>query len=136
MQTLSDLAGRNTTSALASASTTHQSRHWPYAALTELYQRKFLFRNVALELFFRDGRSFLVTFAKDERAAAFEVISNRCPIAAGVGALNVAGNWKLSDAVLGPKTKLEKMTKKWERREVSNFDCESSASHPTSIAHT
>lgn len=94
--------------------------------MTELYQRKFLFRNVALELFFRDGRSFLITFAKDERAAAFEVISNRCPIAAGVGALNVAGNWKLSDAVLGPKTKLEKMTKKWERREVSNFDCKSS----------
>lgn len=55
------------------------------------------------------------------------MIASRSPEAVASGSLNVAGTTlgsKFSDVVLGQRTKLEQMTKRWERREMSNFDCE------------
>lgn len=39
----------------------HDTRHWSFEDLVFVSRRQFLFRNVALELFFSDGRSFLIT---------------------------------------------------------------------------
>ncbi|KAK9472148.1 uncharacterized protein V1510DRAFT_366256 [Dipodascopsis tothii] len=39
----------------------HDTRHWSFEDLVHVSRRQFLFRNVALELFFSDGRSFLIT---------------------------------------------------------------------------
>jgi hypothetical protein len=128
LQTLADLAGRNAKSPLAGVDTAHRSRRWNWADLLEVHERKYLFRNVSLELFFADGQSFLLTFAKDRRASAQSILAARNPAAVGVGSLNVTGSTfgaKFSDAVLGQRTKLEQITKQWEMRLMSNFECES-----------
>ncbi|TGZ78286.1 beach-domain-containing protein [Ascodesmis nigricans] len=39
----------------------HDSRSWPFEELVSISKRRFLFRDVALELFFADGRSYLLT---------------------------------------------------------------------------
>ncbi|KAK9463814.1 uncharacterized protein V1516DRAFT_668782 [Lipomyces oligophaga] len=39
----------------------HETRHWALDDLVAVSRRQFLFRNVALEFFFADGRSFLIT---------------------------------------------------------------------------
>ncbi|KAK7204492.1 hypothetical protein BZA70DRAFT_296257 [Myxozyma melibiosi] len=39
----------------------HDTRHWALDDLVSVSRRQFLFRNVALEFFFADGRSFLIT---------------------------------------------------------------------------
>ncbi|KAK9464583.1 hypothetical protein V1512DRAFT_255310 [Lipomyces arxii] len=39
----------------------HDTRHWALDDLVSISRRQFLFRNVALEFFFADGRSFLIT---------------------------------------------------------------------------
>ena len=127
LSTLADLAGRDTKKASVDLGTAHHSRRWAWSDLLEVYERKYLFRNVALELFFADGRSFLITFAKDQRSKAHEMIASRCPSAVALGSLNFAAasfGAKMSDAVLGQRTKLDRMTKRWERREISNFECE------------
>lgn len=39
----------------------HQSRSWKWSEVVSVSKRQFLFRDVALEIFFADGRSYLVT---------------------------------------------------------------------------
>lgn len=127
LQTLADLAGRTAASPFVGDDQSHRSRRWPWPALEQMHERKYLFRNVGLELFFADGRSFLLVFPSVERRnAARSILAFKAPSAAAFGSLNVGASSfssKLSDAVLGPRTKLEQMTRRWERREVSNFEC-------------
>ncbi|BFZ61549.1 Beige protein-like 1 [Saitoella coloradoensis] len=40
---------------------THEVRHWAYQDVVSVSKRQFLFRDVALEIFFADGRSYLIT---------------------------------------------------------------------------
>ncbi|KAB8754750.1 hypothetical protein FH972_026541 [Carpinus fangiana] len=39
------------------------TRSWPWKNIVSISQRRFLFRDVAIEIFFRDGRSYLLTAA-------------------------------------------------------------------------
>ncbi|KAI5791858.1 hypothetical protein EDC01DRAFT_616117 [Geopyxis carbonaria] len=39
----------------------HETRSWPFDDIISISKRRFLFRDVALELFFSDGRSYLLT---------------------------------------------------------------------------
>ncbi|SCV71197.1 BQ2448_2785 [Microbotryum intermedium] len=124
LRTLAELAGQSTASA-HEIDIAHRSRRWAWTDLLEVHERKYLFRNVALELFFADGRSFLLTFSKEKRQAAQSGIAARNPASVATGSLHIAGatlGAKFSDAVLGQKTKLEHITKRWERREMSNFE--------------
>ncbi|KAK4701644.1 hypothetical protein P7C70_g4583, partial [Phenoliferia sp. Uapishka_3] len=125
LQTLSDLAGRDSHRRVADLDTAHRSRRWTWSDLIEVHERKYLFRDVALELFFADGRSFLLTFSRDQRNYAHALLGEFAPSAVAFGSLNVTGSSfgsKVQDVVMGQRTKLERMTKRWERREVSNFE--------------
>ncbi|KAM0748128.1 beach-domain-containing protein [Meredithblackwellia eburnea MCA 4105] len=125
LQTLSELAGRDSKKAAQELDTAHRSRRWSWSDLLEVHERTYLFRKIALELFFADGRSFLLTFAEDQRSRAYSFIAEYAPSAVAFGSLNEAGvtfGAKVTDVVLGQRTKLEGMTKRWERREVSNFE--------------
>lgn len=104
----------------------HHSRRWSWSDLLQIHERKHLFRDVALELFFADGRSFLLILDKERRHAALSILADKCPAAVAFGSLNVTAESlgaKFSDIVLGQRTKLEQMTKRWEQRRVSNFEC-------------
>ena len=41
--------------------TTHEARHWRWEDVLSISKRRFLFRDVAIEVFFGDGRSYLLT---------------------------------------------------------------------------
>ncbi|GAA6018852.1 hypothetical protein JCM10207_000263 [Rhodosporidiobolus poonsookiae] len=122
LQILADLAGRNTRSANLNR---HHSRSWSWQNLDEVHERRFLFRDSALELFFGDGQSFLLTFVKNERTLALEEMAAKSPAAVASGSMNFSASSfgaKLSDALVGQRTKLERMTKRWEQRLISNFE--------------
>ena len=97
------------------------------ASFAQLYQLTRSRRNVGLELCFSDGRSFLLTFLDTEqRTNVYELLAKKCPPAVEFGSLYVAEGSlgsKLTGLVRGQQTKLDQMTKRWQRREVSNFDC-------------
>ncbi|GAA5834941.1 hypothetical protein JCM9279_007151 [Rhodotorula babjevae] len=122
LQTLADLAGRNTRS---SSSNAHAARRWTWTDLAEVHERRFLFRNCALELFFADGHGVFLTFSRDRQAEALVDLADRCPHAVASGSLSFTDpsfGGKLGDALLGQRTKLERMTKRWEQRQISNFE--------------
>lgn len=129
LQTLADLAGRTAKSPVVNIDAAHRSRRWSWADLLQVHERKYLFRSVALELFFADGRSFLLTFDKERRATALTIIASRSPSAVAFGSLNLAASSfsaKLVETVSGQqRTKLEVITSRWQQRLVSNFECES-----------
>ncbi|GAA5931772.1 hypothetical protein JCM10213_005852 [Rhodosporidiobolus nylandii] len=123
LQILADIAGRNTRSPTHDR---HISRSWSWQDLAEVHERRFLFRNCALELFFADGQSFLLTFSGDSRSAALGEIANKAPESVASGSLlHHAGESfgaMLSEAFVGQRTKLERMTKRWEQRLISNLE--------------
>ncbi|KAM0788066.1 hypothetical protein ACM66B_001237 [Microbotryomycetes sp. NB124-2] len=124
LQTLAELAGRSAKPASSTAQA-HTSRRWAWPDLLEVHERKYLFRNVALELFFADGQSFLLTLHKDRRPNAMSILAARSPAAVAFGSLSVAGSGlggKFADIVRGQRSKLEQMTRRWEQRLVSNFE--------------
>lgn len=124
LQTLADLAGRNTRSP---SSVAHASHRWTWPDLREVHERRFLFRNCALELFFADGQSFLLTFSQGRQAEALNDLADKNPEAVASGSVHFSSSSfgsKLSDALVGQRTKLERMTKRWEQRQVSNFECQ------------
>ncbi|KAL8292462.1 hypothetical protein RQP46_001074 [Phenoliferia psychrophenolica] len=125
LQTLADLAGRDSKKAVSDLDTAHRSRRWTWSDVIEVHERKYLFRDVGLELFFADGRSFLLTFSHDQRSRAYGLLAEYAPSAVAFGSLNVTGSSfgsKMQDVMLGQRTKLDRMTKRWEKREVSNFE--------------
>ncbi|GAA5921426.1 hypothetical protein JCM3775_003043 [Rhodotorula graminis] len=122
LQTLADLAGRNTRSPSSDA---HLARRWTWTDLRQVHERRFLFRNCALELFFVDGQGFFITFLGGRQADALADLADHCPHAVASGSLSFSDpsfSGKLGDAFLGQRTKLERMTKQWEQRQISNFE--------------
>lgn len=123
VQILADLAGRNTR---AAKYTTHSAYHWKWSELAEVHERRFLFRNCSLELFFRDGHNFLLSFTDGRNAEALEDIMRHNPAALSSGSLTQQTpslSSKLADVILGQRTKLKDMKQAWLHRRVSNFDC-------------
>ncbi|KAK9476232.1 hypothetical protein V1514DRAFT_337554 [Lipomyces japonicus] len=60
-QYLQTIAGKGQHDVLSVENRSHDTRHWSIENLVSVSRRQFLFRNVALEFFFADGRSFLIT---------------------------------------------------------------------------
>ncbi|OWB58117.1 hypothetical protein B5S28_g4113 [[Candida] boidinii] len=57
---------------------THTTRSWEMKTLVSVTKRKFLFRNVGLELFFNDGSSILLTCLNKSKASSlFNSLSSR-----------------------------------------------------------
>ncbi|GAA5976518.1 hypothetical protein JCM10908_005528 [Rhodotorula pacifica] len=122
VQILADLAGRNTRSSRISP---HSANCWTWTELVEVHERRFLFRDCSLELFFRDGRNFLLSFTDGRKNEALDDLVRHSPAAVSSGSLTTQGvslGSRLAEAVTGQRTKLEGMTQDWLRRRVSNFD--------------
>ncbi|EEB06686.2 beige protein [Schizosaccharomyces japonicus yFS275] len=108
--------------------------HWLYGELISVMKRCFLLRDVGLELFFKDGRSFLVILpsikardslhqmllSRNERTSDALTLNSPLPKEVGkkhtmVGALGSRLVSAFSIAATHPATK------QWERHEISNF---------------
>ncbi|KAI1178927.1 beige/BEACH domain-containing protein [Nemania sp. FL0916] len=114
------------------------SRHWKWQDVISLSKRRFLFRDVAIEIFFTDGRSYLLT-AKDlsTRDEVFSRLTSKTPHTAGPNSLpNPEDTWRLESLKMfdeSPQTFGSKfgnifnsspwnpIMRRWQRGEISNF---------------
>ncbi|OLL25615.1 Beige 1 [Neolecta irregularis DAH-3] len=141
-QYLQILSGSNVQKAgvIAEDSQRLHTRHWTYDHLSSLSKRRFLFRDVALEFFFEDGRSYLITSSLRERdrihSKLVAKMSNGNSDEPSASTLDIG--WKvdtrkplsgLMGSHLGSKivnalgsALSNPTTKKWERGELSNFE--------------
>ncbi|RWA05054.1 hypothetical protein EKO27_g10050 [Xylaria grammica] len=117
---------------------TQSSRCWNWQDVISLSKRRFLFRDVAIEIFFTDGRSYLLT-TKDlaTRDEVFSRLASKTPHTAGPNSLpNPEDAWRLESLKMfeeSPQTFGSKfgnifnsspwspIMRKWQRGEISNF---------------
>ncbi|KAG0198496.1 hypothetical protein BGX28_008050 [Mortierella sp. GBA30] len=114
----------------------HQCRKWRFEDIKEVHRRRYLLRNVALELFFVDGRNYLINLNLQQRDLVYNQLASR------VGSL-ATNNLQMGDrsamvepnsssnqsqSSLGSKianifapSSIADITAKWERHEISNF---------------
>ena len=115
----------------------HETRSWKWLDIVSVSKRRFLFRDVALEIFFTDGRSYLLTVisprARDDLHAS---IASRAPQSVSHNTSGAELSWRLETLrsvddvpqTLGSKvagmfnqTPTLLATKKWQKGEMSNF---------------
>lgn len=115
-----------------------ESRNWKWSEVISISKRRFLFRDVAIEVFFTDGRSYLLTQMNPTiRDELFVKMMNKAPHTSAASALpNPEDSWRLENLKVvdeapqgfgsrigtlfntGPWTPI---MKKWQKGEVSNF---------------
>ncbi|KAK5632323.1 hypothetical protein RRF57_008037 [Xylaria bambusicola] len=118
--------------------TAQSSRSWNWHDVISLSKRRFLFRDVAIEIFFTDGRSYLLT-TKDlaTRDEVFSRLAYKTPHTAGPNSLpNPEDAWRLESLKMfeeSPQTFGSKfgnifnsspwnpIMRRWQRGEISNF---------------
>lgn len=116
----------------------HDTRSWKWSDLVSVSKRRFLFRDVALEIFFTDGTSYLLTFfsprVRDELCTQ---LGNQAPQVTGsAGHSRPEDIWRYEtlrsqeDAPQSLGSKFASVfghlpsspaTRKWVRGEISNF---------------
>ncbi|KAJ8122126.1 hypothetical protein ONZ43_g1597 [Nemania bipapillata] len=117
---------------------TQSSRSWKWQDVISLSKRRFLFRDVAIEIFFTDGRSYLLT-TKDlpTRDEVFSRLASKTPHTSGPNSLpNPEDAWRLeslkmfeeSTQTFGSKfgnifnsSPWSPIMRRWQRGEISNF---------------
>ncbi|BFZ55193.1 Beige protein-like 1 [Savitreella phatthalungensis] len=108
----------------------HDTRSWQYSQIARAIKRQFLFRNVALELGFKDGRSFLITSDPIERDIIHARLADRNPaleqeqsdlITANSQSSGLASISRFFQDAIG-QTPWAQACKAWERRSISNFE--------------
>ncbi|KAF2221703.1 hypothetical protein BDZ85DRAFT_313918 [Elsinoe ampelina] len=113
-------------------------RSWPWKDVLSMSKRRFLFRDVAVEVFFNDGRSYLLIFLNPAvRNAVYNDISNQAPHIIGPSStISEEDQWRI-DCLRSPEdipqtignkfanvfnsTSTNSATRKWVRGEISNF---------------
>ncbi|EWC48126.1 hypothetical protein DRE_02705 [Drechslerella stenobrocha 248] len=124
-----------------STSGEHEARQWAWRELLSVSKRKFLFRDVALELFFSDGRNYLLTtMTQEDRDILHSKLASRIPASQQLqpGARHNEEAW-LVETMGQPATGLSPIsfggklanvfltatanpaTKRWLKHEISNF---------------
>lgn len=114
------------------------SRSWAWKDMLSMSKRRFLFRDVAIEVFFNDGRSYLLIFADTLiRNTVYTSISTQAPHIIGpVASMAQEDQWRISclrSPDESPQTLGDKFsnvftlssgsaTRKWIRGEISNFN--------------
>jgi hypothetical protein len=115
-----------------------ESRHWRWHDVISISKRRFLFRDVAIEIFFTDGRSYLLTQINSAvRDELFVKMMNKAPHTSTASALpNPEDAWRLEvlkvvdEAPQGLGSRLGTLfnsapwtpiMKRWQKGEVSNF---------------
>ncbi|KAI5201148.1 beach-domain-containing protein [Aureobasidium subglaciale] len=114
------------------------ARHWTWQELLHISKRRFLFRDVALEVFFTDGRSYLLTFmTPTARNDVYSNLAGKSPLVYGsLSSLPAEDAWRL-DSLRNPEetpqsfgskfanvfnsTSSNAATRRWTRGEISNF---------------
>ncbi|KAI9471033.1 MAG: hypothetical protein EXX96DRAFT_491090 [Benjaminiella poitrasii] len=124
-------AGVETEPFISSSGDLHTCRKWATSDLRDVFKRRFLFRDVALEMFFKDGQNALITVALSERDELYSKLVGRVPVHEESGGTIFGGEmdgyitsglsstFKLS-SIFGTST-LHDLTQRWERREITNF---------------
>lgn len=115
-----------------------EARHWTWEELLSISKRRFLFRDVALEVFFTDGRSYLLTFMTPKiRDEVYSYLMKKAPHMQGdLSTLSAEDAWRL-DTLRNPdetpqsigsklssvfnSTHSNAATRRWMRGEISNF---------------
>ena len=114
-----------------------ETRHWTWAEVLSISKRRFLLRDVSVEVFFTDGRSYLLTCMSIEvRDTLYNAIVSRAPHVHGLSGVSPEDAWRLDtlqNPEEGPQSFGSKVasvfnpmqshaaTKKWVRGEMSNF---------------
>ncbi|KAG9946823.1 beach-domain-containing protein, partial [Aureobasidium melanogenum] len=114
------------------------ARHWTWQELLHISKRRFLFRDVALEIFFTDGRSYLLTFMTPAaRNDVYANLAGKSPLVYGsLSSLPAEDAWRL-DSLRNPEETPQSFgykfanvfnsissnaaTRRWTRGEISNF---------------
>ncbi|EPS37931.1 hypothetical protein H072_8465 [Dactylellina haptotyla CBS 200.50] len=124
-----------------STSAEHDTRQWAWRELLSVSKRKFLFRDVALELFFSDGRNYLLTtMTQKDRDILHSKLAARIPAnqqqqlgvrhneeawlvetmgQPGTGLSPISFGGKLANVFLAASA--NPATKRWLKHEISNF---------------
>ncbi|KAI8342552.1 hypothetical protein BC941DRAFT_345396 [Chlamydoabsidia padenii] len=127
---LTQAAGMETEHPMGATGDLHTCRKWSTADLREVFKRRFLFRDVALELFFADGQNALITVERSDRDDLFTKLANRVTTANDNVTGSIFGAIDKESSTLGSAFKftsifgtstLHDLTSKWERREITNF---------------
>lgn len=133
------ISGRETSDRRpSSVNTNHETRSWRWADVLSISKRRFLFRDVAIEVFFVDGRSYLLTSStpllRDELYQRLHEkatsVAERTPAASQEGA------WRI-DSIRNPEDESQTLgsrftnvfaqsysnpaTRKWVKGDISNF---------------
>jgi hypothetical protein len=114
-----------------------ETRHWTWSEVLSISKRRFLLRDVAIEVFFTDGRSYLVTcISSRSRDDLYNAIVHRAPHVHSASAVASEDAWRLDtlrtseDVPKNFGSKLGSLfnagpthaaTKRWQRGEMSNF---------------
>ncbi|KAI5467956.1 hypothetical protein BGZ63DRAFT_450007 [Mariannaea sp. PMI_226] len=115
-----------------------ESRHWRWHDVISISKRRFLFRDVAIEVFFTDGRSYLLTTINPTiRDELFVKMLNKAPHTSGTNTLpNPEDGWRLEalkamdELPQGFGSKFgtffnsspwNPIMKRWQKGEMSNF---------------
>ncbi|PGG98751.1 hypothetical protein AJ79_08771 [Helicocarpus griseus UAMH5409] len=116
----------------------HETRSWKWLEVVSVSKRRFLFRDVALEIFFADGRSYLLTLVSPSlRNELYGHLSSRAPQINGSGNASAADEmWRFEalrnqdDTPQFLRSKIANVfnqnpthpaTRKWIKGEMSNF---------------
>lgn len=114
-----------------------ENRHWTWAEVLSISKRRFLFRDVSVEVFFTDGRSYLLTCMSSKvRDDLYSAVVARAPHVHGSSTVASEDSWRL-DTLRNPEEEPQSLgskfasvfnsapshaaTKKWVRGEMSNF---------------
>lgn len=92
---------------------TQYNKKWHIDHISELYKRRYLLRHTAMEIFFLNKTNYFFNFENGELNSVISAIIAQSPMNMKLHAYNS------TPSVLLKKTKL---TQKWQRREISNFD--------------
>ncbi|KAK8061344.1 WD repeat and FYVE domain-containing protein [Apiospora phragmitis] len=126
------------TKGFSSRRRTQDSRSWRWQDVISVSKRRFLFRDVAIEIFFTDGRSYLLTTINPAiRDDMYLRLASKTPHTAGAATLpNPEDAWRLESLKiheeptqgLGAKfggffnsSPWNPSLRKWQRGEMSNF---------------
>lgn len=113
------------------------SRNWTWMEVLSVSKRRFLFRDVSLEVFFTDGRSYLLTcINKSKRDELYSAIVSRAPHVHSATTVASEDAWRL-DNLRNPEEAPQSFgsrfasalkggtphaaTKKWIKGDMSNF---------------
>lgn len=132
------IAGQKTKDKPLQVHTNQETRSWKWSDVISLSKRRFLFRDVAVEIFFIDGRSYLLTAISPAlRDDLFNKMTARAPHTSGTAALpNPEDAWRLEALKVAEEAPLTLGSKfgsifnssawnpamrRWAKGEMSNF---------------